>query len=123
MSYEQALKQYINATNTHNFTNVKQLLHEDAVYWFTDKTCETEEEIQRYFENAWNVIKEEVYSAIDVQWISVDEHSATCIYTYHYEGYANGQFVSGFGRATNLFVKDNDGNWKIKHEHLSSLQK
>ncbi|WP_026673901.1 YybH family protein [Alkalihalobacterium bogoriense] len=123
MSYEKALRQYIEATNTHNFANVKQLLHEDAVYWFTDKTCKTEEEIQQYFENAWTVIQEEVYSATDVQWLSVDEYSATSIYTYHYEGYANGQFVSGSGRATNLFVKDNDGNWKIKHEHLSSLQK
>lgn len=120
LGYQQALEQYIAATNTHDFSNVEKVLHPQAVYWFSDKTCTSLPEIRSYFENAWNVIKEEVYAATDVQWISADQHSATCLYTYRYEGYSNGKFVSGSGRATNVFVKTEAGEWKLIHEHLSS---
>ncbi|WP_096186586.1 YybH family protein [Evansella halocellulosilytica] len=120
MSYQDALEQYIVATNSHRFENVKNILHEDAVYWFTDKTCATMQEIQQYFERAWELIKDEVYSATDVHWLTVDEKSATCIYMYRYEGYVNGEFVSGSGRATNVFIKEDHGSWKLIHEHLSN---
>lgn len=118
---EVMLERYIAATNTHDFSEVAKLLHEGAVYWFSDRTCISRAEIQAYFEHAWNVVQDEVYSALDVQWIAVDEHAATCIYTYHYEGWINGRQASGKGRATNVFVKQ-EGVWKLIHEHLSSLE-
>jgi len=119
MNHQQALKQYIEATNTHHFENVKKLLHPEAVYWFSDRTCRTIEEIQSYFETAWDIIEEEVYSANDVSWISVDERSATCLYTYRFEGFHEGKPVSGSGRATNVFVKSEHEGWLLIHEHLS----
>ncbi|PIJ98569.1 YybH family protein [Lysinibacillus sphaericus] len=122
MTYEQALERYIQATNTHHFNKVKVILHPQAVYWFSDKTCTTTEEIGAYFNHAWNVIQEEVYSATDITWLTVDEKTATCIYTYHYEGYHNGKSVSGSGRATNIFTWMN-GEWKLIHEHLSGYIK
>lgn len=121
LSYEKAFKKYIEATNTHDFSNVKELLHENAVYWFTDKTCITIDEIQSYFENAWDVIKEEVYTATDINWLAIDENTAICIYTYIYKGYHMDKFVSGSGRATNVFIKNEKEEWKLIHEHLSSL--
>ncbi|MGM9949018.1 MAG: YybH family protein [Lysinibacillus sp.] len=120
MDYIAALEHYIEATNTHRFENVERLLHPDAIYWFSDRTCTTLKDIRAYFENAWQVIKEEKYTAQDVQWLAVDENTATCIYRYCYEGYLNGAFVSGSGRATNVFKKDRKGAWKLIHEHLSS---
>lgn len=121
MEYKKALEKYIDATNSHDFDNVKRFLHKDAIYWFTRKTCTTLSEIQSFFENTWETIKDEVYTAKDVKWLTVDQNSATCIYTYHYQGYYNGEFVSGSGRATNIFIKDNDKEWKLIHEHLSSF--
>ncbi|KMJ57351.1 cag pathogenicity island protein Cag4 [Bacillus sp. LL01] len=118
MDYKKALEEYIEATNTHNFDNVEKSLHENVVYWFTNKTCTSLEDIRSFFENAWDTIKEEVYAAKDVQWIAVGERTATCLYTFHYEGYMNGEFISGSGRATNVFVKE-EGKWKLIHEHLS----
>ncbi|MDV2685624.1 nuclear transport factor 2 family protein [Alkalihalophilus lindianensis] len=120
MNYEDTLKKYIEATNTHDFNNVKKVLHDQAIYWFTDKTCTNSREIQKYFENAWELIKEEVYTANDIRWISTDPNSATCIYSYHYKGYHNGKLVSGNGRATNIFIRTNYNEWKLIHEHLSS---
>ncbi|WP_017471546.1 YybH family protein [Amphibacillus jilinensis] len=119
MTYQQALDAYIEATNSHDFKQVKQILADDAVYWFTDQTCTTPDQIQNYFETAWTIIQEEVYQARDVKWISTDATSATCLYTYYYEGYIDGSFVSGSGRATNVFVKNSENEWKLIHEHLS----
>ncbi|MGX4583936.1 YybH family protein [Paenibacillus chitinolyticus] len=119
MTYQNALEAYITATNTHDFNEVRKILHPQAVYWFTDKSCTTTEQIRAYFENTWNLIREEVYSVRDVQWIAEGPQSAACIYTYCWEGYHEGKFVSGSGRGTNVFVKDAAGEWKLVHEHLS----
>ncbi|WP_209847400.1 YybH family protein [Paenibacillus sediminis] len=119
MDYKKALEEYIAATNSHQFSNVQKIVDENAVYWFSNKTCTTINEIREYFENAWNTVQNEVYTATNVEWIAVDNNCATCIYTYNWEGYHEGKFVSGSGRATNVFVKKSDGNWKIVHEHLS----
>ena len=119
VGYEQALSAYIEATNTHRFDEVSKMLAPNALYWFTGTSCTTLEEIQAYFEKAWETVKEEIYRAEDVFWIAVDEHQAVCTYTYHWEGYIQGKQASGQGRATYVFVKDTAGTWKLVHEHLS----
>jgi len=118
----EVLRNYIKATNTHKFDEVRKMLHPNATYFFTDQNCTTHEEIQAYFENAWTVVKNENYEAHDVKWLYTESHSATCIYTYFYEGYINGKYTSGRGRATNVFIKEAD-EWLLIHEHLSPLPK
>ena len=114
------MENYIKATNTHIFDEVKKLLHPNAVYFFSNRSCTTHEEIQTYFENAWTTIKNENYEAQEVQWLFKGSNSATCTYTYFYEGYINGNYVNGYGRATNVFIKESD-EWLLIHEHLSPL--
>lgn len=121
MSYQNALQQYIKATNTHDFNQVKKYIHKDAIYWFSDKTCTSLLEIQQYFENAWNVIQDEVYTVTNVKWLTNDHNSATCTYQFRYEGYFKGNFVVGHGRATNVFKKNDHGVWMVIHLHLSSI--
>ncbi len=118
MDVKESLQAYIDATNTHNFEQVKKLLNVNAIYMFSDQTCTNIDDIQRYFERAWTIIEQEIYTISNVEWLYIHDSSATCIYTYHYEGYKLGQFVKGSGRATNVFVKEN-GTWKLIHEHLS----
>jgi ketosteroid isomerase-like protein len=114
------LHRYIKATNTHDFDEVKKVLHPDAVYFFTDQTCRTHDEIRLYFENAWKLVENENYEAHDAAWIFQTDTSATCTYTFYYEGYVQHEYTSGRGRATNVFVKESD-EWLLIHEHLSSL--
>ncbi|MBD8069383.1 YybH family protein [Bacillus sp. PS06] len=116
----EVLHNYMKATNTHNFDEVRKILHPNAVYFFTDQTCTTHEEIKAYFEHAWSVVKDENYEAQAVTWLYRESHSATCTYTYFYEGYIDGTYTSGRGRATNVFVKESD-EWLLIHEHLSPL--
>ncbi|MGE7918896.1 YybH family protein [Viridibacillus sp. NPDC093762] len=116
------LDSYIKATNTHDFMQVKKLLHPKAIYFFSDQTCTCHEEIQKYFEKTWSIVKNENYEAHDVEWLDQKESSATCIYTYFYEGYINDEYICGKGRATNIFVKESD-KWLLIHEHLSPISK
>ncbi|MBG9783199.1 YybH family protein [Shouchella lehensis] len=120
MHYEQALERYIKATNTHCFSEVEKVLHSEAVFWFTNRSCVTRKDIQTFFESAWEQIKEEVYGATEVKWLMTTEQAALCTYTYTYQGYQDGTFVSGKGRATNAFVLEK-GEWKLIHEHLSAM--
>ena len=114
------LNNYIRATNTHDFNQVRKLLHPDAVYFFTSQTCKGHQEIQHYFEKTWIMVKDENYEAHDVEWLFSSSDSATCVYTYFYEGYIDGKYASGKGRATNVFVRKSD-KWLLIHEHLSPL--
>jgi len=119
MGYKKALEKYILATNTHNFSNVEILLDDRAVYWFSDKSCVNKEEIKNYFENSWKMVEDEVYGAEDVKWIAANDNIATCLYKYTWEGLIKGKLTSGSGRATNVFIRNSDGVWKLIHEHLS----
>lgn len=114
----EALNNYIEATNTHNFDEVRKCIDDNAIYWFSNKSCTTTETISAFFVNAWNTIKEEIYAANHVNWIALSEEAATCIYEYSWKGYLNNELKSGGGRATNVFVKKN-GKWLLVHEHLS----
>ncbi|WP_025784412.1 nuclear transport factor 2 family protein [Sporosarcina sp. D27] len=114
------LHSYIKATNTHNFDEVNKILHPNAVYFFSDRNSTNHEEIKSYFENAWSVVKDENYEAQEVHWLFKGSNSATCTYTYFFEGYINEKYAQGYGRATNIFVKESD-EWLLIHEHLSPL--
>lgn len=119
MGYQEALERYIEATNTHDFNNVRKWLDKQAVYWFSDRTCTTMEEIQAYFENSWETVKDEIYRATEVRWVAADENCAACTYIFTWEGYYKGEFASGRGRATNVFARTPGSGWKLVHEHLS----
>jgi ketosteroid isomerase-like protein len=121
VNVQQTLEGYIKATNSHNFENVAKFVSEQAVYWFTDKEYTTLRDIEDYFNNTWDLIKDEKYSITDIHWIAIESTLATCLYRYHWEGYHNGNFISGKGNATNVFKKVNN-KWKIIHEHLSPLR-
>ena len=45
-----------------------------TVHKSIDKTCTSLLEIQQYFENAWNVIQDEVYTATNVKWLTTDHN-------------------------------------------------
>lgn len=115
------MQRYVAATNSHDFTHVEPLLLPDAVYWFNKNESKGLQQIEVNFNQSWSYLPDEVYGIEDVKWLSVDKNSATCIYTYTYQGTHNGKAVQGQGRGTTILVKEN-GSWKIAHEHLSIPQ-
>lgn len=117
---EDFLKRYEDATNTHDFSNVKELLSEDLVYWFTEGSYTTIDDLEKAFVRTWDKIKDEEYSINDVRWISLDTKSAVCIYEFRWKGLIDGVIKEGRGRGTNVLVKRNS-RWYMIHEHLSKV--
>lgn len=116
---QEALKEYEKATNSHLFENVSDLIHEDAIYYFSDQTVRGHVELKAYFEKTWNTIQEEVYTIRDMNWIALDEAVAVCVYQFHWEGIIGGNLQEGSGRGTNVFKRSNQV-WQVVHEHLST---
>ena len=115
-----ALKRYIEATNTWDFEQVAKCLRPEAVYFFTDKTCVGLQEIRDYFEAGWRACREESYWPTRIKILHEDADSMLCTYQYNYTGVADSGPISGFGRATNHFVRNAiTGVWELSHEHLS----
>lgn len=118
--FKQPLKSIIDATNTHNFDEVKKYVHKDAFYIFSGQMLTGLETIRAYFEKTWDTIKNEEYWATDVTWLHDGNTSKTCVYQYNYRGYVDGKIIEGHGQATNVFVKcEQTKDWLLIHEHLS----
>lgn len=115
------VNEYIAATNSHDFDNLVPLIDKNATYQFTDKVCIGIDEIRQYFEKTWRLIQDEVYSAKDIRLVYQNNEIKIYTYEYHYQGYYQSEFVSGKGRATNIFQKADD-TWVLILEHLNSSQ-
>lgn len=115
---DQFLKQYEEATNSHDFDNVASLIAKDAVYWFSDGSYEGLASIRKAFESAWKTVKDEVYTISNVRWLAISETAAVCVYDFSWKGVIDGKPISGGGRGTNALAKTDKG-WRIVHEHLS----
>lgn len=121
-SAQALLEKYKIEINKHNFDALEPLISRDCKFWFSSGTFVGLEQTRKAFEKTWGLIKEEVYSLTDVEWIAESELAAVCTYTFHWKGVIDGKPSEGKGRGTSCFRKENDG-WKITHEHLSNFPK
>lgn len=112
------VKKYEEATNSHNFNNVRPLIAPEAVYFFSNENLYGIAEIEKAFTDTFNTIRDEVYSIRDVKWLAVSETAAVCVYNFHWVGTVDGKRKERSGRGTNALIK-RDGEWLMVHEHLS----
>lgn len=118
MSARETLEKYKVEINTHDFDRVLPLLSESCKFWFSSGTFEGLPSTRQAFEKTWSLIKHEVYSVTDVDWICEADCAAVCTFAFHWEGEVNGEKRQGKGRGTSCFRKEGS-EWKIVHEHLS----
>lgn len=118
LEIKEFLKRYEDATNTHVFSNVADMIHPEATYRFTDGDFLGIEAIQKAFENTWDSIKNETYSLSDLKIVAEDSNSASITYTFNWSGIIEGVQKSGSGRGTNVIIR-NGNKLQFIHEHLS----
>jgi ketosteroid isomerase-like protein len=111
------LKEYERKLGHHSWEAVEDLIHDDAVFIFSEGTFRGKQEIGQAFMRTFEIIQDEVYSIHDLHWLVVNELTAACIYEFRWQGIVNGQKASGGVRGTSILQKTPDG-WKIIHEHL-----
>jgi ketosteroid isomerase-like protein len=121
-SAQDLLEKYKVEINKHNFDLVEPLISKDCKFWFSSGTFVGLDQIGQAFEKTWGMIKDEVYSLTDIEWIAESDLTAVCTYTFHWKGLIDGKPGEGKGRGTSCFRKEDDG-WKITHEHLSNFPK
>ncbi|MEM1108151.1 MAG: nuclear transport factor 2 family protein [Planctomycetota bacterium] len=119
MSPEEFLRQYESASRDHDLELVMSLIHDDAVYWFSNGGCYVgKPAIAEAIGNNFAAIKGEDYRIENPRWLIENDRCAVCTYRYEWAGQINGQAMSGSGRGTSILHRHND-SWLIVHEHLS----
>ncbi len=122
MSARDTLERYEVEINKHSFDLLLPLVSQDCKFWFSSGTYSGMEQARRAFEKTWGMIKDEIYSITDVDWVAESDRAAVCTYTFHWEGFIDGESCRGSGRGTSCLRKDGE-HWKIVHEHLSHFPK
>lgn len=120
MDHVRLLKEYERRLGYHSWDAVADLIHEDAVFIFSEGTFRGKEEIAQAFKQTFATIQDEHYTVRNVDWLVVSETIAVCIYEFRWSGTIDGQPASGGGRGTSVLCRTTDG-WEIIHEHLGPM--
>ena len=96
------------------------LLSDDVVFFYSNgSTIVGKDAFAKLMTANWGVVKDYVYAHAGDTWVAQSDAAASVIYSFNWTGTANGQSVSGAGRATRVLKHDGRG-WLIAHEHLSA---
>ncbi len=105
-----------------NMAAALSFLTEDVALFYSNGTAILgKDAFAAVMEANWKLVTEYSYATLQTKWITQSETSAAVIYSFAWSGVARGEKVSGSGRGTRVFVKDQSG-WLIAHEHLSAGQ-
>jgi len=113
------LQRYEEANNSHDWEKVKEFIHPEASYFFTDGTFIGIEQIKKAVCDTFACIENEIYTVSEIVWVAQNQTTAVCRYLFHWKGEVKGKTKEGNGRGTNVWVKENE-IWLITHEHLST---
>ncbi len=111
--------EYASALATQDWSVVSALIDKDAVFIFSDGTYRGIGEIEKAFLRTFELIKEEVYSVENLNWVLKTNAVAVCDYEFRWSGVIDGRSCSGGGRGSSVLEKKEAG-WLIVFEHLSS---
>lgn len=104
-----------------DFALIRDLIDERACFRFNDGDFIGRSAIQAAFEKTWRgdpTVKKARFYLSDITVLTVDEHTATATYTYHWEGSQGDRRFAVRGRGSRVLVRSTSG-WRIVHEHLS----
>lgn len=119
MTPEQALSAYEAAAAAQNLEATLELVHPDAVYWFSNESSHVGREavataIRANFES----LGDGTYRIDQLRWLATSDDVAVCVYRFTWTGTIDGRGVGGSGRGTNV-LRRSGTEWLVIHEHLS----
>lgn len=117
------MRQYEAAANRHDLKALLEMIADDAIFWFSDRSAHVgKDAIARAIQANFNAIKNEEYRITDLAWLAATDDLAVCVYEFRWSGEVSGKPASGGGRGTSL-LRRIDGQWRLAHEHLSPGKK
>lgn len=117
-SPQRAFGVYLQAANSHDFDELRKVLSDQPIFYFSDATIDELDALRNYYARIWAAVPDEVYWAENVQWVALSDSAAVAAYTYHWKATFRGRPAFGKGRATTVFAATEHG-WVITHEHFS----
>lgn len=120
LDHEQLLQEYERRLGENRWEAVADLIHDEAIFIFSEGTFRGKSEIASAFRKTFQTIQDETYTINDLQWLVVTDDVAACIYNFRWQGIVNEEEMSGGGRGTSVLQKTGRGHkgWQIVHEHL-----
>ena len=113
------MRRFEQLANAKDFSKVAGMIHQHAVFRFTDGDFIGLEAVRGAFEKTWGYnTDEETYYLTDIKVLSTDSKSASATYTFHWEGVVRGKPFKIRGRGTRVIVRNGE-TLQIVHEHLS----
>ena len=120
MTPESTMQAYQQALSSHDLQQAMAFVADDAIYLFSNQTRHIyRKAIQAAMELNFQMIRNESYQVHGLRWLASSDDLAACIYEFRWTGEIKGQNASGSGRGTNVLRREENGAWKIVHEHLS----
>lgn len=120
MTPDEFMRRYEAATCAHDLVGTLELIADDAVYLFSDRTAHIGKlAIRDALAGNFASIRNETYAIVGLRWLAVSEAVAVCVYEFRWSGEINGEVASGSGRGTSV-LRGDGGRWLVAHEHLSS---
>lgn len=117
MSPSDFIHDYLQATKTHQWSNILPLIHPNAAVTFsTGDVHEGLNAIKKAFERNFELIENEKYEMTNLRWLLQSDSTAVCLFNYAWNGRVHGQFAEGHGIGTMVIIKEND-IWQLLTEH------
>jgi len=123
MTPQEYMAEYERRGALRSFDAMRDLIADDAVYFFNDGTYRGIDAIRAAFEATWAYeVNEESYTLKDISWLAESDTVAVCTYRFRWEGVprdGSATRVLGLGRGTQVLRNTGD-RWQTIHEHLSA---
>ncbi len=118
MNPEEFIKSYETALGTQDWKIVEPLISEEVSVTFSNETNHIgKENVQKAFEQNFEIIKNEKYAIENIKWVVRDKKYAVYTFEFNWTGIIDGKRVSGNGLGTSVLIKE-DAKWKLLTEHL-----
>jgi ketosteroid isomerase-like protein len=113
MSPTEFMCAYEAVTNAHDLDALLELIADDAIYLFSDRTAHIgKPAIRKAILANFEAIQGETYRIQNLKWLASSNDVAACVYEFDWSGTMNGRPVSGGGRGTTV-IRCTDGQWKV----------
>jgi ketosteroid isomerase-like protein len=120
MSPAEFMRAYEAATNAHDIETLLDLIADDAIYLFSNRSSHIgKPAVRKAILANFEAIEAEVYRIRNLKWLATSDEVAACVYEFEWSGRMDGKPATGGARGTTV-IRRAGGEWNVVHEHLSS---
>ncbi|HEX4302771.1 MAG TPA: DUF4440 domain-containing protein [Rhizomicrobium sp.] len=115
------MTEFVAAMIARDMPTALSLMTDDVVFFYSNGTVlRGKDAFAATMTANWKLVSDYKYATVEANWLAQSDTAAAVIYSFSWSGVAGGNPVSGGGRGTRIFRREQ--GWRIAHEHLSNGQ-